>query len=208
MILNGLRYAVEVTGMMPLVSVDGRSLQEVTVIASLWRLVEEIEEAAITEGILEGQYTVFFIRPVQNLASVRRQLKSRIVNYLERTKAEESYPEEMIIPHTCFIRKVASTRPALYPVGPGGGGGEDQIRSEAKLLLASAIDTKSDKLRAKGIASPAILLVENYHVLAEPWYYLDCAADIGSADRFHTIFLVHGDRDMVLRTRESAWMAA
>jgi hypothetical protein len=105
--IDGRRFAVEVTGLMPTVEVDGNFLQEVAVETSLWRLVAEIKQSALAEGLLEGQYEVYFVRPVQDLKKLRSQIRLRITEYLRRTKLEASYPDEVVIPDTCVIRKLA-----------------------------------------------------------------------------------------------------
>jgi len=94
--LGGTKYAVEVTTLMEKLKVGNLKLPQLAVIASLWSLVDKVEEIAERNQYLNGAYVVSFSRPIQDLASVRDRLLNDLLAYVKETQNVSAAPEYIV----------------------------------------------------------------------------------------------------------------
>jgi len=75
LVVKGVRYAIEVTTVMEMVTVGSTEFPIACFYHSLGRLVLEVEKEASNEGVLSGFYSVFFSSPITNFTQSRASIK-------------------------------------------------------------------------------------------------------------------------------------
>ena len=195
-------FAVEVSGLARLLPVGDKLLDEPTVTPALWSFIRTVKEEALRAGMLEGAYIVHFQRPIANFGTVKHSLKREILSYIERTKAEEASPTEVIGDDLCRIEKSRIDRNTIYPVGPGDGGFDGEICAAACDLLQKAVASQLNKTWARRTDLPIILLLRNYYPLADLEMYAECTTTDYVEDKLHTVFVIQSDTGLPLYSRE------
>ena len=197
------RFAVEVTTIVESVSLGSRTLSDITATASLWRIVEEIEENAKSQGILRGIYTVHFRAHPDNIRKMRPIMVTSILEYVKQTQNMFTAPEAIIEhedAYICAIEKIEGDADMIAPTGPNGAKWEGEIRSQACALLTECFEKKVYKLR--NIIFPKILLLYDAYHFAEPRMYRECLTTIPNISFFHTVFMTNNNEvDNILYTQ-------
>jgi len=207
LVVRGVKYAVEVTTVMEMVTVGSTEFEWARIIDSLWGLVLEVEKEASNEGALSGTYAVGFSLPITNFAQFRASIKERLLNYVHRTQADDSAPLEVIFERQgqeCFIQKLDNKSSEIGIAGPMRFRWEVEIQQEACRLLQAVVTKKVHKLSQ--VTFPKILLLLNEYRLVDSAYYKQCVPALTSLGDFHTVFIVEDeDTGYVLYTSGSDW---
>ncbi|MGD2165635.1 MAG: hypothetical protein PVH50_08900 [Anaerolineae bacterium] len=199
---DGKKYAVEVTTLVERIEVGELELSWVGILASLWDLVDEVEEAAKKEGTLNGTYRVSFSRPIEDLGSIRNQLFQDLPSYVRKTREAGSAPQEIVFrrgSERCAIKKGSGEKSRIVRVGPIGPKWDREIAEEVCHLPQERIDTKRDRLR--DLSDPKVLLLYDEYRLAIPKAFESCLDDLEHLDEFHTIFIGDGGPGWVLHSQ-------
>jgi len=207
LMVRGVKYAVEATTVMEMVTVGSTEFEWARIIQSLWSLVVEVEREASNEGALSGTYAVGFSSPITNFAQFRASIKERMLNYVHRTQADDSAPLEVIFERQgqeCFVQKLDNKSSEIGIAGPMRFRWEVESQQEACRLLQAIVTNKAHKLSQ--VEFPKILLLLNEYRLVDSAYYKECVPTLKSLDDFHTIFVVEDeDTGYVLHTSGSDW---
>lgn len=207
LVVKSVKYAVEATTVMEMVTVGSTEFPIASIVHSLRRLVYKVEKESSNEGTLSGTYAVSFLWPISNLAQFRASIKEGLLNYVRRTQAEDSTSPATIFEQQgqrCTIQKFHNLSSKIGIVGPMTVGWEVEIQQEACRLLQAVVTNKAQKLSQ--VIFPRILLLLNEYHLVNSAYYKECVPTLTSLDNFHTIFIVEDkDRGYVLYTSGSDW---
>jgi len=207
LMVRGVKYAVEATTVMEMVTVGLTELEWARIIQSLWSLVLEVEKEASDEGTLSGTYAVGFLSPITNFAQFRASIKEGLLNYVHRTQADDSAPLAVIFEQQgqeCFVQKLDNKSSEIGIAGPMRFGWEVEIQQEACRLLQVVVTNKAHNLSQ--VMFPKILLLLNEYRLVDSAYYKECVPTLTSLDDFHTVFIVEDeDTGYVLYASGSDW---
>jgi hypothetical protein len=216
LIVRDVKYAVEATTIMEIVTVDSTEFPIASIIQSLQRLAREVEKEASNEGALSGFYSVIFSKPITNFAKVRASIKERLLNYVRRTQFDDSAPLEIIfdqpgekgLHQECTIEKSKISPSKICLSGPMiGFKWEGEIQQEVRCLLQAMVIRKAHKLSQ--VEFPKILLLLNAYPFVDSACYKQCVPTLTSLGDFHTIFVVEDvedeNRGYVLYTSGSDW---
>jgi hypothetical protein len=216
LVVKGVRYAVEVTTIMEMVTVDSTKFPIASIIHSLWRLVLEVEKEASNEGALSGFYSVFFSSPITNFAKVRASIREKMLKYVRCTQFDDCAPLEIIfdqpgekgLRQECTIEKSQDSPSKICLSGPMiGFKWEGEIQQEVCCLLQAMVTRKAHNLSQ--VPFPKILLLLNAYPFVDSACYKQCVPTLTSLGDFHTIFIVEDVEDekrgYVLYTSGSDW---
>lgn len=207
LVVRGVKYAVEATTIMEIVTVDSTEFPIASIIHSLQRLAREVEEQASGEGTLNGTYAVIFLEPITNFAQFRASMREGLLNYVRSTQTDDSAPPKVIFQRQgqeCTVQKFHNLASNIGIAGPMKLGWEVQIQQEACRLLQNVVTSKAHKLSQ--VMFPKILLLLNEYHFINSAYYKECVPTLTSLDDFHTIFVVEDeDTGYVLHTSGSDW---
>jgi len=214
LLLGGTKFAVEVTTLMEKVSIGASSpLPHAVISRILQQFVDEVEIIARLEGYLYGEYLISFPTPIDDFASVREGIQSKLLEYIRRTSSLETAPTKAAFertvpqqrPQQCRIQKVSNKRDKVLSGGPVWVKWESDAAVDIYDLLNESLDTKADKL--KYIEEPKILLLLDEYRFADPEMYMRCASQLSSLDSFHTLFVVQGgNRAFILHSQNPDWL--
>ena len=184
LLFNNQEYAVEVTRV-----VDEHDR---TVTASLWRVVDNAEEKAREANNFFGTYVVNFTGPIKTFKNWRNTLKDKILEYVSRTVLLQSHLGENIVVKEktlCHIRKLDPRGAIIGCTGPNNGGGwEDDIRRDLRVLLKETFSKKTKKLNK--INHPKVLILYDLYWFAKRNIFIECVRSIDQIDQFHTVYVV------------------
>lgn len=217
LLLDGMRYAVEVTTIMEMVSfLGGRRPLPLGVIADEFRqFVKDVESVARQKGSLRGHYLVIFNKPIDHFSSVSEQISQRLLDYIRRTSSLETAPEEIVfrksvpeqMPQVCSIQKLGLLPDRVLCGGPVLWKWEGDAISDLCGLLNDSLDNKTQKLSK--IANPKILLLLDDHGFADQEMYEQCVPRLRLLNRFYTVFVVQdGGTGFVLYSGCAEWAGA
>lgn len=213
LLLDDVRFAVEVTTLMEKVSVGTSSLLPRGVIHQfLKRFVDTVQSVARADGCLQGNYLVSFPTPIDGFADVQDSLREALLEYIRRNAGLNTAPQEIVFerripqqrPQRCGIQKVNSDRDQIVMGGPMWFKWEGEVSQDVCRLLNHRLDDKASKL--KDIADPWILLLLDSYVFADAGFYQGCVSDLAAVSAFHTVFIVQGrEQAFILHTKDSNW---
>ena len=209
--LKGQKFAVEVTSVFAEVDIGSKKVYRRDYTSLRRRIAKEIEEAAIQEGILRGNYEIIFFgplgeRPKRDLAKI----KTKALDYIRRTENQSDAVGDIILGEReryCEIRKAGIDRNVVIQ----GSFHQDfwkwegQPLAEVCELLQKAIFRKRRLLLHE--PSPKILLLLHHYDFGKPEIYRQCG-EIRSIDFFHSIFIVDSKEEgYFLHSQEKSWLA-
>jgi hypothetical protein len=213
LILDGIRFAVEVTTLLERVPVGIASpLPRREITTYLKRFVKDIEATVMAEGSLQGKYLVGFATPIDNFAAVQDSIRDRLIEYIHRTSTLDAAPWETVfhrsvprkMSQSCAIQKVDNKRNQILLGPPGWAKWEDMAVADNCRLLDEILDAKADKL--KDITDPWILLLLNRDIFADPHRLKECIPQLSALQSFHTLFVLQpGQQGFVLHSRNNDW---
>lgn len=207
LMVRGVKYAVEATTVMEMVTVDSTEFPIASISHSLRRLACEVEKQASREGTLSGTYAVIFLEPITNFAQFRASMREGLLNYVRRTQADGSAPPEVIFERQgqeCTVQKFHNLSSNIGIAGPMKLGWVIEIQQEACRLLQAVVTNKAHKLSQ--VMFPKILLLLNEYRFVDSAYYKKCVPTLTSLGDFHTVFIVEDeDTGYVLYTSDSDW---
>jgi len=214
LLLKDTRFAVEVTTLIEKVlvgtsvflpyAVTGRILQQ---------FVSEIENTARTEGYLRGNYLVSFSRPIDDFATVRDNIRVKLLEHIQSTSHLEQTSLEIIFEHTvtqqrpqqCGVQKVGNKPDRVVLGGPVQMKWEGDAAEDICGLLNKNLDTKAGKL--KDISEPKILLLLDEYQFADRQMYARCTYQLPSLSSFHTVFVTEdANKGFVLCSQNHDWL--
>ena len=206
--LNSKKFAVEVTTLMEKVEVGNRKLPHLAILASLWKLVDEVEATAINENYLHGAYVVRFSKPIINFKHIKEQLYQDLLIYVQSTQSKPNEPEHTVFEdgrQKCTIEKLDNQPNYIGKMGPTGGKWEGEIVAEICDLLTERINVKKDKL--KNVVFPTILLLHDLYHFAKPQMYKTCLSTFTYLLSFHTIFVTQSNETgFILFSANQEWL--
>lgn len=192
--LDNIQYAIEVTTLMEQIDIGKHKFPAITIVASLWRIVDSVEAVAKSNKTLRGAYSVHFTRPIENLNRFRKQIYQNLLVYVENTQLTGSMPEQLIFERgrqKVTIQKINNQKSYIGKIGPTGGKWEVEVAEEICALLEERINTKEKKLR--DIQFPKVLLLYDAYHFADLSMFRACLSKIINLSYFHTLFLVQKD---------------
>ena len=213
LLLDDVRFAVEVTTLMEKVSVGTSSLLPRGVIHRiLKRFVDTVQSVARADGFLQGNYLVSFPTPIDDFANIQDSLQEALLEYIRRNAGLNTAPQEIVFerkipqqrPQRCGIQKVNSNRDQVLMGGAMWFKWEGEVSQDVCQLLNHSLDVKASKL--KDIADPWILLLLDSYVFADPGDYRESVSNLAAVGVFHTVFIVQGrEQAFILHTKDSNW---
>lgn len=207
-IIGGMRYAVEITGIFDQVEVNGNRYSSIGISASLKRFVEELKTTAEKKGILTGGYAVA-LSPLSYFPQRREKLLLQLIDYIQRTQ-NMAYAEEEVIMTSGFeyvgIQKIDNQENYVeeiisYP---------PKWKSESIEELRSALrDRLQDKVyKLSKISEPVILLILDSFNYLDGRDWQDMVQQIEQSSRFHTICrIATPDKTFILTSNEQSWLS-
>jgi hypothetical protein len=185
LMLNGQRYAVEVTRI-----VDEQERGDT---AALWQLVERAEKDAQEAGELSGIYVVVFNGRIDKLGKLRNAMTATLRELVRETAALEKFsptPIEVSGRVLCKVEKHSPHGSVLAPVGGAvdSGSWEGEIREKLSELLQRAFGRKCaipTKMKV-----PTIIILYDVYRLASRKTFIECLQAIPQARIFHTLYVV------------------
>lgn len=205
--LDGERYGVEVTMIVPNVELDGVSYSSRMLGDALRRFSDDLQERARAAGILRGAYVVW-LEPIEDFKRLAPVARKSFLRYVERTRDVESAPQEVVARQRgvrWYIKKLHAEKDYLtWTMATGGGGFEGAVRQELVDLLAGCVESKTQSL-SEVEGRIILLMVDAYHC-AESHLWLDCLPD--GLRRFHTVARVFQDHEcQILKSEREDWRA-
>ncbi len=214
------RFAVEVTTISDKIDVgSGKEIEREKLVEYRKRLVSEVEGEARKEGILRGSYHVKFaplLPPQFDLDRHRRQIKRRLLLYIEKTQDESAHPEQTVEikgkPY-CTIHKVSFLPPQIrVPWEPWTGCWEADALSKACEWLQLAMRRKAGRLKGAderlGIELPKVLLILHDFDAVDFTTYEHFVSRLEDLMDYHTIAIVSafkGQGIFILHTADETW---
>ena len=207
--LNGIKYAVEVTVLMEKIEIGGGvRLPRSSIVASLSRLVDDVETSARYDNSLHGAYVVKFSHPITNYKNVRGQLFNNLLAYIKATRDRGSAPEQVVYKRgsqRCTITKMHNRETYVGHIGPSGGKWEGEIIEEICSLVRESVNSKCRKLSK--LAEPKILLLYDSYLLADSGMYRQCVSRLSVFETFHTVFVVrYSQNGFILTSVNTDWL--
>ena len=206
-------YAVEVTSTQvwrqPIIA-DTPVLEE-TFEATHRGIALAVERLASERG-LSGRYILSFDQPIasRDFPQTRDKLVAAIADAIEHSQSDPpAWSQDVAIDDVklCWL-----FRGGDGPIKVHDTTGDDAWTESPEFLplvshmLRRAISEKKRKLKERAIVAPAILLLLNTYLLAEPSHYLAALSSIPDREAFHSLFLVHGDGGgTMLQSRNTTW---
>lgn len=185
---------------------------EETYIESHREIARSLEDMARTRG-LAGHYALSFAQPVasEDFSKVKEALLLDLVKAVTRSQSEPvSWSEDMTHEGRtlCWLLKVGGGPIKVNEVfGDTGWIESPEFRALVTAILHQAIARKKQKLEAKAIPHPAILLLLNTYLLADPRTVWSCLQSVAERSAFHSIFLVQPDgTGMMIHSEYDRWL--
>lgn len=203
---ENVMYGVEATSVVPNVN-QGKSLVlESSISGDIGEFLKEIERKALAEGILVGSYGIA-IGPIPNNQDRRKQITSRVLEYL-RTTMDQSKAEPAFIDH---VGEYDITVQKFYP-------GQNYLAELTDLGTRSDVEVIEDfqqKVRAslerkaslyKNFGLPVILLVlDGFHIV-DPTIWVETASTIKASSSFEAVFRIKpANPPLLLFTLNDIW---
>ena len=200
MLVQDRRYAVEVTTLvasLPLACNSKRPLPGIHAIHD--RLVEETERIALERGILDGAYSVCFIRSIVGRRELEREASDFILDFVKETSGDDtselrrfdsssSYlPLGYIVKHHRKYPRLCGGQPPIVA-------SEAALCREARRILEDRVKTKIGKLARLGL--PKVLLLLDATLLMEPKYFLANPMRSNWEESVDAAFLIRGDGEV------------
>src|SRR5215204_4204234 len=160
LVMDGEKYAVEVTTVMRKVTIGGIPMSDATTDNYLRNLVLDVAARCHERGILRGTYFVSFPEGVSIFKETKKKLEAAIAEYVLRTQHDESAPAEAIIIDNQMIAEIDKEHTRndfIYPILSGYGGWESETYKEFCPILKEDVAVKKEKLRS--VPQPWILLL-------------------------------------------------
>ncbi len=162
--LGAERFAVEVSALVEFVQTDRGKIPEATYNHATDRLREEIEEEALSRGVLRGAYAMWFDGTAfPDPRSDRATVKAAALRYVRGTHDAERAPEVDLLPSepgiVVICKLCVSETNMVAGEWDGGGGWGGEIIALAENALHAKLEEKRGKLR--DVPEPRILLLEN-----------------------------------------------
>lgn len=200
------KFAVEVTNLWGAID-SGRGPKPLAhFISVLDYFSRRIKELASEKGYLCGYYYILLLGNPNYFLQDKKDLESRILNYIRKTKYESQISSEPILIKTgrrYTVSKLMNNKNDIF-FRPGLVAWSDspEVRKEACEILHDRISKKRNLLQH--IDLPKILLLPDYYGFANRRTYKECLK-INSLDFFHSIFLTQGYHGYFIYTREKKW---
>ena len=211
LLINGSKYAVEVTILMQKVNVGTKKPLPVRKIGDLLRnfVADEVESIARDDNYLHGAYLVSCSKPIDNFTNVKKMIQNELLAYIGATQGLNNAPSKVVYKYgrqECEITKRHDRENKVVMGGPVISKWEGTILAEAKGLLSKSIAEKEHKLR--NISCPKILLLHDKYHFADFSVYKACILSIASLVSFHTVFIVENKgKGLVLYSQDSKWQS-
>jgi|SRR5215207_4054752 len=207
--LNKIRYAVEATSVVDLLSITTeKKLPATNVSATLFALIKDVEKAAKAQGILSGAYSVNLC-PIPNFSENRQILFDKMLAYIRQTKILQYAPSQTlgyVRYQRISITKVHNDKDGVFSGISLGVKRDGEPQAELIQLVSKALTEKMHKLRM--ISEPIILLLlDEYHYS----FVADWTGVIEAcSDRFHFCCICRislPDESTVLWAKSEEWRA-
>lgn len=200
-------FAVEVTSLRGMIDSGRGSKPRADFFSVLDRFSHGIKELALEKDYLCGYYYILLLGNSKYFLQDKKDLETRILNYIRKTKHESQTGSEPILIKTgrrYTISKQTNNkndlffRPSLtaWIESP-------EVKKETCKILHDRISKKRNLLQH--INLPKILLLPDYYGFANRRAYKECLAKINSLHFFHSIFLTQGYNGYFIYTREKEW---
>ena len=206
--LDDARYAVEVTILMEKLAVGASTMPRIAVIASLWDFVDEVEQIARERNLLHGTYIVRFSKPIENFHSMKENIRTALLYYIESTQDLDKAPSQIVLKRgrqSCVIEKLHSQSDRIHKTGPNNAKGEGEVATEICYLLEEKLAKKRYKLR--NVTLPQIVLLYDSYHFADPEMYKHCGSKLSPLASFHTVFVVQSNSEgFILHSQNPGWL--
>jgi hypothetical protein len=212
--LAGVKYAVEVTSLIE--KMHTRTGNEISFLSTLFPLKELVESVSVRAkqgGCLNGGYKVVFKEPFEDLARIKGRLERDLLDYIKKTKNENTSPELMVHKQgdqICTITKVHNQAGEVQMIWNRGAINVDGLEADICRLVKERLDEKEYRLR--NIRIPKIILLHDLYGFGEytlnnPVFRTGCAELLTDPLKsFKAVFVVRDDsKGFVLYPEESQW---
>jgi hypothetical protein len=210
LVVDGTKYAVEVTQLMQKVNVGTKKPLPVGTIRDLLQefVADEIESVARDNDYLHGAYLVSFSKPIDNFANVKTMIQGELLTYIQSTQGLSNAPRKVVYKSAgqkCEIKKIHDRENKVMMGGPTILKWEGEALADVRQLLDSSLGEKEYKLR--NISSPKVLLLHDKYHFADVEAYKSCISSITSLASFHTVFFVESNgKGLVLYSQNPKWI--
>ncbi len=200
MCIQDRRYAVEVSTLIasvPVLDVTKRPLPGIHAIHE--RLVEETERIALELGILDGAYSVCFIRSIVNRPELEGEVSDFILDFVRRTNGDDTSEPRSFYSSNDYrplvlVAKHHRKHARLFGTPPPIVASDVDLHCEARRILA---DRVTDKIRRlQGLPSPKILLLLNATLLIDSTVLLSCPVQRVWEESIDAAMLISGENEV------------
>lgn len=209
--ISNLRFAVEVTRLVDNIETQRGIKPRNTIDSSAEKLVEKINQESQKTKILDGRYIISFSPVQHDFYPVRRQIESKILNFIKLNQHNrESIKEDIIIDSIdyCSILKTLVRKPeVIIGTYPSSAKFVSVALDDACKNLELAIENKQNRMK-NILDMPKILLLLNESHYITTGQYLSCIDVISKNIFFHTICMIstwNQQLDCILYTTNDNW---
>lgn len=160
---GGVRFAVEVSRLADEVTDGERRFPEQTFNRSTNGLLDDIEAAASSRGILSGSYVIWFSNAIPNFGREAARIRSVALEYISATQFDSYAKDRDLFPSSPGLVSIRKLSDSGSVVGGGWDSGDAQWEGEiiqgAEAKLTRKLNEKLHKLRL--VSGPRIVLIEN-----------------------------------------------
>jgi len=171
------------------------------------RFSHEIKEIALEKDYLCGYYYILLFGNPKYFRQDKKDLETRILDYLRKTKHESQTVSEPILIKTG--RRYTISKPTngindlFFCPFQTAWTESPEVKEETCKILHDRISKKRKLLQH--INCFKILLLSDYYGFANRRTYKECLARINSLHFFHSIFLTQGYNGYFIYTKEKEW---
>ena len=210
MVIGDERYAVEITRLVasiPLAMESSRPLLAVDAIYD--RFARDLEKKALTQGILDGAYSIYFAKSIIGRLDLERDASASALDFIRDTQCDEvsdtysfyssasSRQLGWIVKHHRRYPRICCAR---HPVVAS----DAALCREALRILDERVETKIQKL--KKVQLPKVLLLLDATLLMDIEHFLASPVQRSWQESFCAAFLIRGDSEVAqLRSRIAEW---
>jgi len=205
-------FAVEITAIVEKIETPRGTVARKGVDDSAEKIIAEVQNQALAEGILKGTYQVTFAHVMIDFYPFLKQIKKELLDFIRNTHTDTTSVKSIRIEHIdrCSIQKTSSKGArVVMPFTPFSMKWEGDVPIEACKVLNERITEKAHKIWHSEAAKILILISENPFLSMGD--YRNCLHNLADIDFFHTIFICFRwkdsfVKDQILHTINPNWM--
>jgi len=207
MCIENKEFAVEVTRLRGMIDSGRGPNSRAHFFSVLNHFSKRIKELALEKDYLCGYYYISLLGNPKYFLQDKKDLETRILNYIRKTKHESQTVSEPILRKTgrryTILKQTNNKNDLFFRPFLTAWIESPEVKKETCKMLYDRISEKIKLLQH--INLPKILLLPDYYGFANRRIYKECLAKINQPHFFHSIFLTQGYNGYFIYTIEEEW---